>query len=366
MESKIAPVRKKLNLIQAFRGVAALLVVLFHVDQLSTETLNQRFLFNIFKFGWAGVDFFFVLSGFIILFVHYSDVGQQSLTRFKSFIIKRFIRIYPAYWVVLFTILGLTFIFPLFAKESTSNVEIIFNSIFLFPQGGQTVLNVSWTLVQEIFFYFMFSLTILLKPIFYIPIISAWILGNIIQSGGMFTISKELSPWLWTVFNSMNLEFLFGCLAAYLVLNYNISFKKPLLILGVTLFGVAGIFYAIAKVSDDLILLDTQRVFTFGILAFAIVISSTSMDLNQTLEVPEFMIYIGDASYSIYIVHGPAISVLMKLIAKFNLAHLNSGSFLILNIITTIMVVGISCIFHSFIEKPLLELCRKKILPGKT
>jgi peptidoglycan/LPS O-acetylase OafA/YrhL len=150
------------------------------------------------------------------------------------------------------------------------------------------------------------------------------------------------------------------------VVNYNISFRKPLLAVGVSLFGMAGIFYAIAKVSDNLIFIDIYRVITFGIPALAIVISAASIDLNKSLEVPRVFTYIGDASYSIYLIHGPVVSILTTLIAKSNLVARIPETFLILSIITAITAVGISCIFHSFIEKPLIELCRKKLLPERS
>ena len=89
----ISPPKKKLEIIQASRGIAALLVVLFHVTELSQQKLNQNFLSGLFAFGGSGVDFFFVLSGFIILFAHRADIGQKK--KLKNFVIKRAIRVYP-------------------------------------------------------------------------------------------------------------------------------------------------------------------------------------------------------------------------------------------------------------------------------
>ena len=74
-------------------------------------------LMSIFQFGHAGVDLFFVISGFIILFVHYDDIGRPE--RVGRYLGRRLSRIMPAYWVALtFTIvlsLGGGIIFLLFS-----------------------------------------------------------------------------------------------------------------------------------------------------------------------------------------------------------------------------------------------------------
>ncbi|WP_293129401.1 hypothetical protein [Microcoleus sp. bin38.metabat.b11b12b14.051] len=68
--TKSSNAHKKLNLLQVYRGIAALLVVMFHINQMSTERLNQVTFFNLFQAGWSGVDYFFVLSGFIMVYVY--------------------------------------------------------------------------------------------------------------------------------------------------------------------------------------------------------------------------------------------------------------------------------------------------------
>ena len=54
--------QKQFNLLQVYRGLASLLVVLFHGQRIINRELHQDSLLNIFTFGWVGVDFFFVLS----------------------------------------------------------------------------------------------------------------------------------------------------------------------------------------------------------------------------------------------------------------------------------------------------------------
>ena len=94
---------KKLNLLQVYRGIAAVLMVMFHLKEMSAKRLNQVTFFNLFQAGSRGVDYFFVLSGFIMVYVHRSAIGKKDLA--KSFLVKRAVRIYPIYWIVTLTVL---------------------------------------------------------------------------------------------------------------------------------------------------------------------------------------------------------------------------------------------------------------------
>ena len=55
---------KKLNLLQVYRGIAAVLVVMFHLNDMSAERLNQVTFFNLFQAGWSGVDYFLCIERF--------------------------------------------------------------------------------------------------------------------------------------------------------------------------------------------------------------------------------------------------------------------------------------------------------------
>src|SRR4051794_15071476 len=104
-----------LQSLQACRAMAAILVVLYHTSH-GIFRLDKYFghkpFGHVFDFGFAGVDFFFVLSGFIMMHVHGRDIGQPRA--FASYLWKRFSRIYPAYWIVFAAILPVYFLVPSF------------------------------------------------------------------------------------------------------------------------------------------------------------------------------------------------------------------------------------------------------------
>ncbi len=94
-------VSSKMESIEGARALAAVMVVLMHAASLmQVEHLSGHVgLGNVFGFGYVGVDFFFVLSGFIIAYVNYSHLGNAgSLPRYLW---RRFTRIYPIYWIIL-------------------------------------------------------------------------------------------------------------------------------------------------------------------------------------------------------------------------------------------------------------------------
>jgi peptidoglycan/LPS O-acetylase OafA/YrhL len=93
-----------LRTLQAGRGVAAIAVLLYHLNLELVARFGGASVSGL-EVGWAGVDFFFVLSGFIIWHVHAGDIGQDG--RLGRYLWNRFTRLYPVYWAVLAVALAL-------------------------------------------------------------------------------------------------------------------------------------------------------------------------------------------------------------------------------------------------------------------
>lgn len=356
---------KQLNLLQVYRGIAAALVVLTHANKIISRELQQDKLLQIFHFGWIGVDFFFVLSGFIIFYIHQSDIGKPN--KFKSFAFKRFIRVYPLYW----SILTIKIIVSLFNTDTTNSIyqrsagEII-KAVLLLPQDRSildaTFIGVSWTLSYEVFFYSIFGLLILINTKICQPIIFGWIIGIILKLFNLLPIGDNFL--LNFIFDEHNLEFLLGCLAAYTISKYRFKFGTSLIYASIfmLMISIINTKYKEYNVSG------IPTLIAYGIPFMLLIIGSVYLELSKTINIPPVLIYIGNASYSIYLAHGFLLNitakVFTKIIEKLNILHLIESQIVYCNAIASIIVViavFMGCLIHSYLEKPLITNLRKRV-----
>lgn len=350
--------KKRLNLLQVLRGIAAILVLLAHCDLIYNQNYNQNFWFQIFNFGGSGVDFFFILSGFLLFYLHRNDIGNRE--KVNTFLRKRFTRIYPIYWVVLTLKLSASWIFAYDADVNQRNILEVLKAFMLFPQDrnilSSSFLGVSWTLSFEVFFYIIFGILIGLSTRWSFLIIATWLLGTFANFIGVIDLSQS-DLLIQFIFNEYNLEFALGCLCAYLLrkYQYNLNWGKVFIYLGIFLYTVSAIneYYKITTISS---------VIAYGIPSMLIVLGATSIESIKNIQVPNTLIYIGDASYSIYLMHGFAINNLTKIILKIypqvtqNILVLNS-----LGIVIAAFSLIFGCLVYSLIEKPLISLVKPKL-----
>jgi peptidoglycan/LPS O-acetylase OafA/YrhL len=355
--AKSSTPHKKLNLLQVYRGIAALLVVLFHLNDMSLDRLNKDTFFNLFEAGWSGVDYFFVLSGFIMVYVHRSAIGKPD--QLKSFLVKRAVRIYPIYWIITLVVLVFFLVIPGFANSQDLGLDKIIISLLLLPSPDLPILNVGWTLIYELYFYFLFSIAIWFKPKYSVPILSSWLFGTILHY--LKIVKFPDSAFLLNlVFGNMNLEFVLGCLAGYIVIKFGSQVSKNRWIF----FGVANLGYVVLLVILATTELEIDRISSFAVLAAILIIGSASIDLKDAPKSPQILTYLGDASYSIFLTHGPLISATTKVLQKANLGKYFDSLFA--PALVALIAVVIGCLFYSLIEKPLTVYLRKNVVEKMT
>ncbi len=159
-----APAAKnaEISIVSILRGIAAMSVFLFHLVCLSNGYISNKMLNHLFAYGKYGVQFFFVISGFVIT---YSMIkGHYKITDFFTFLKKRVIRIEPPYLVIVL----LTVLFLLLRNKSglaNGNTElpnltqVLLHVGYLIPFSNYGWLSiVFWTLAIEFQFYLLFSL----------------------------------------------------------------------------------------------------------------------------------------------------------------------------------------------------------------
>ena len=142
--------------VQFLRFIAAALVVLYHADShLRSTGASPGALFSFAEaVGFAGVDIFFVISGFIMAHTTAGDAGPSDASAFAR---RRIARIYSGYWPFFLLALGR---FGWLAPERLSEASLV-RSAILWP-ANVLLIAVSWTLVFEMVFYLLYSLLILL------------------------------------------------------------------------------------------------------------------------------------------------------------------------------------------------------------
>ena len=172
-QTGILRMSKNINSLQYGRALAAL-AVLAHHSCLATTAFVERpphLVEAVLSRGFLGVDFFFVLSGFIIMHAHMNDArtGQAAALYIK----KRLRRIYIPYLPVSFCLILLYLAFP---SISIGNRDWgVLTSITLFPTEHPPALSVAWTLIHEMMFYTLFLASYFTKR--FIIFIFAWVVA---------------------------------------------------------------------------------------------------------------------------------------------------------------------------------------------
>lgn len=223
---------RKLESLQALRGVAALLVLLFHYrfylrgDDESGTTIWDAL------FGWGiiGVDIFFIISGFIMVYTtqHY----MQGCSSAKRFLLNRAIRIIPLYYfglLVAFLFGGAmsTFHYPEKVQNLLSALTFTVYKTSVTPHyiddGG--MYNIRWTLNYEIYFYLAFALCLMMKHRILALICWGGLMTCVIPALAEFqpTLSVQgydfQTPTIAFITNPLLLEFLIGVFAGYIYLQ---------------------------------------------------------------------------------------------------------------------------------------------------
>ncbi len=342
--------------LQIGRGIAALLVVLVHATTFSRLNYHRPFAGNLFHRGSAGVVFFFVLSGFIICHRHGDDIGQPRAL--AGYLWRRLVRVFPIYWIVTLAILPAYFLFPRLGQGDETSPSIIATSLLLLPAYRAPILVAGWSLIHELWFYGLFALGIGIRGKGIRWLMAAWSVGiGVLAVSGWHRTEIAQSPWARLIFSSTYLEFLLGCAAAYLLRKRWLSTRVAV--------GVffTGLISFLVLLSDLQVFPGTpnQRVAAFGLSAFLLILGAACWESNSSQPSPYVtrgnsrytpLILLGDASYALYLVHGPVLSSFCKLMTSVGLTrHLGAN---LISWIAIVVCVLTAWLLHQFIEKPLL------------
>jgi peptidoglycan/LPS O-acetylase OafA/YrhL len=352
-----SPLERLLHL-DGLRGLAVLLVFFVHLHPLFSGFLKQNsFLFSfsnsLASIGNAGVDLFFLVSGYLI----YGVVLKHAHT-YRSFLWRRIHRIYPTFIVVFLLYLILSFIFPSESKLSGSTaekVEYIAANFFLLPGVFpiKPIITVAWSLSYEFFFYLA------------IPLIVHMARFRKMSSG-----HKAVVFAVWWVVGTIGLRFL-GLqrlqMFAVGILIYELgqlkAFTKGLSAVGeyvaalAFIFGLICAYFLFVPTSELITMRDSARYLAFPLMSASFFLFGTyallySGFLRTLLNwIP--LRFLGRVSYSYYLIHGLTLKTLAFIITAVHVRWVGTTAFCIVSLIGFALTYLNATLLYLMVEEPL-------------
>jgi len=359
---------QKLESIQGLRGIAAVLVLVFHMASFQRQMARGNaydisLVSGIWDNGWAGVDLFFVISGFIMVYV--TQNTGQSFKDVGRFIISRVTRIYPL-WCVCAGIMTLYFWLtygmpaaPDRVADTSEAMVYAVKSFMLIPQQSEPILGLGWTLIHEMFFYVVFA-ALLVLPRKHLPLaLAIWAVLTLV--GAQFILPAAFGRTIAELAASpLSLEFIAGGFAGYCISINKIFKPKFFFIIGVILACLGLLFFPDDGETSNTVL----RVAIFTLPFMCLTYGWVGCELNESWRTPKWLSRLGDWSYSLYLTHYIVLVTLRRIYRMMFPEELWVGAPGIWdNLVFAALALALSIItasiFYSFIERPSLKFFKR-------
>lgn len=354
---------KKLESIKFLRGIAILLVILFHL-RIIEEKYGAGLLFpHSPALGFGGLDFFLVISGFISIIV---IKGKEfSFRSAKEFLYTRLSRIYPLYWLYSLSVLIVFTIAPTWVNSAQGNKVDMLASFFLLPSHLLPLLNVGWSLVHQVYFYLVFSFFLSVLREDQLPKgLLAWIILSILGEVVMLFTDLDQNAAIALIANPLNYEFIFGCLAAYYISNIKkLQVGQYILFFGIVLYITMfmTLTFAFPPTPKNW---EWIRVIVYGIPAVLIVSGLVSIERTIGKFSNGLLGKLGDWSFSIYLSHIPLMTLLGRIWSYFFTPSLLGNLIFLVGVLISVVILG--WLSYEWIETPWskkLNLFKNRVFP---
>lgn len=329
-----------LLVLQALRAIAAAFVAFYHVidkaEKLYATQAAYPLLFP--TLGRLGVDIFFVISGFIMVYTTQHRPPQWREA--KRFIARRLARIVPLYWLFTSLVVALLLVAPTIFRELQWDWRQIIASYLFVPvtnSMGTTspLVGVGWTLNYEMYFYAVFALILMLRA--RIAVLAAFFALSV----GLGYLLHPTTPMLQLMTNPLLLEFVVGALAAYSILHGK---RVPFAILPV---GIAAVIAAAWYASDADLL-----PFYYGSAIALVIAALVTREREGKLVTPRLLVALGDSSYALYLSHVFTLAIAARLCTGPLRDALGFDGFCAL---TLLLMLAAGHAVYRFIERPMFQ-----------
>jgi peptidoglycan/LPS O-acetylase OafA/YrhL len=277
----------------------------------------------------------------------------------RPFLYKRLTRIYPIYWLVTAAVILVAMRSPrvLMHADDLAPRNVVM-SLLLLPQGREPVVSAAWTLVHEMRFYVMFGALMLLPRRWFLPMMAAIGVGSVamlhlswVSPATMHRLAVRVAMLL---VHPTTAEFVLGVAAGELYLRRATRpwFDGAVLGAGLVLMLVALDFH------DEILgnLYFYHEVAVYAVPAFLLVLGVVLVERRWSPRAPRALVFLGDASYSLYLVHWPLIRIIGP-----GLADAWSGHPWLILATTATLSVALGATTYAFVERPMLRLARRVI-----
>ncbi|MHA2936927.1 acyltransferase family protein [Vibrio sp. RC27] len=329
----------RLEYIDSIRGIAAILVFVYHC----CETVGIRIDFV--DLGRIGVVVFFIISGFIIPLSLQDDTHQPI----KRFLIKRFFRLYPVYWASIILSVLILFLFnhaEFLEKDifvnSVSQVIINFSMIQK-AFGVENVLGPYWTLFIELVFYGACAALFYIKQLHSIKTILALIvlfsLGALVGGFVRFQYGINLPIILPIALSVM----FYGSFLRYYLINNRTELLLPLV--AISIFYMVCLFITFKLYYQDVWV---RWYLTYFFSFFFCILLLTKVKIRNKI-----FVYLGKISYSFYLLHMLCIAIVFHYFKEMEI------SFVLATLVSLFFTIVLSDLSYRFIEMKSISMGRR-------
>jgi exopolysaccharide production protein ExoZ len=334
------------------RAFAALGVVVYHICKEAWHRgfLESAALYRLAETLQIGVDLFFIVSGFIIVYV--SRDLPPGAAGLGTFLGKRLVRVVPIYWLFTLLTAAVILLSPQAMNHGAFSIDYLLASLaFLpWPSASNTsllpLLGVGWTLNYEMFFYILYALLIGLNVRNRVRTLCLLLAALAIL--GWFVPRSLPQPWFWT--RSIILEFAMGALLARLHLGgYRLPPRLAMALLATGILSWQVMCWTLPAFRPE------WRGYTLGLAAAQIFAGACWLPhraVQRKHGLRAVLLDVGDASYCLYLMHMFVIRPATLLFSRAGAP----GAALVYVPFATLACLVAAILCHHYVERPLLRV----------
>lgn len=334
--------KHKLSSVQSLRAVAAIAVVAYH----SAATVkNHGWIPGIVSieaaWGWAGVDIFFFISGFVMVIT--TSERPRGLQAARDFMVDRIVRIAPMYWILTSAMLVLVWAVPSLRTTDFTTMQTLTSYLFIPYEvaahgNSYPVLYVGWTLTYEMFFYAVFAISIC-----FAERRMRWALPVFFASLSVLSLTRPTPFILKFLTDPLLLEFVFGCMVAWL---YQSGYRMPRLAsAALVAAGIMGFFLWTPSSSME------HRVVFAGIPAGLLVSGMVFWEAADGWVDHRLLPTVGDGSYSLYLLQAFTIAAFARILDGVDRRRILPGDIVCFLLVTATVVAAV--LIYRILERPI-------------